>query len=171
MKTRVFLFIVLSLAIFGSGLHAEETSESELCRGLGIAGGILSGNGFSYRYSPVCGMGYNIAGIYLLGEDYSYFKLGLESLLILHNDQYAALYFITGFSYLESWNDDEVWMYDGSSSYYKTDRDWETGFAGGVGLGLTLKTKRIWTSLECIMCAYHKTFLPYPQVTVHYMLW
>lgn len=170
MRLRLPILVAMLVVFFSTSLSAEELHESDLDRGLGLCGGIVSGNGFSYRYFPASGIGYNIAGIYLLGEDYSYFKLGFESIYILHADQRTALYLVAGISYLESWNEDEVWSWDYDYTRI-TERDWENGFAFGFGMGGGIRTGRGWTSLELVMSAYHETFLPYPQIAFHYLLW
>jgi len=46
----------------------EEDEGGILTRGIGFSGGILAGNGFSYRRQPPKGHGYQFSGIYLCSK-------------------------------------------------------------------------------------------------------
>ena len=157
----------------GNVVYYQPQVEHDFIRGLGLCAGMVSGHGFSYRYFPREGWGWNLGGLYVKSEDFSYFKLGVEPLYILHRDRRTALYLVGGISYLalHSVNEDSYWDWQTDSWVIDKRREGEQGIAVGFGLGYAVGVERIWASLELVLAGYHDSFWPYPQFAVHYFFW
>lgn len=149
-KILILAVVILSIPFIAWG------EDNDYTNGLGISGGLMSGSGFSYRYFPMHGLGFQAGGIFYKTSSNEYLNFGLQPLFILHRNESTSLYLLLGFGY-----------------YSKTDGDGETNTdtAVGFGMGASICTlERIWGSLDLTLAAFDDKFLPYPQASVHYML-
>ncbi len=143
------LLLVLVILITVSPAAAQS---ADLVKGIGIAGGFISGLGFSYRYFPVNGIGCQLSGVYTYAGSGDFLSLGGELLYIMHRNESTALYLLAGAGHFKEKS--------GSiTDYY------------GFGLGYSICTlQRIWTSGDLVMAVSDGDFLPYPQISFHYLL-
>ena len=149
--------IIILSALLVNMLAVSRAAGREPAQGLGLSAGVVGGLGFSYRYVPERGrLGVHVAIIgWKTGND-SYFHIATEPLYVLDNTETSALYVIGGAALIAT----------------ESDSHW----AGGVGLGfgrqgfLLQHTEQLWSSYELVLTAYREKILPYPQISVHYML-
>jgi len=152
----------------------EEDEGGILTRGIGFSGGILAGNGFSYRRQPPKGHGYQFSGIYLMLEDWHYFKIAAAWLYSLARTRLTSFYIITGFSYKYVCERDSRYITVNNQTvreeYWKTSA---SRLAFGVGPGISTRKliyERIWGSVDLPLTVYDGKLLLMPMMSVHYML-
>lgn len=153
------IFIVAALICMLASpfqINAQVGNEPyKMSSGLGVAIGMVSGYGFSYRAFPTSGPGVQITSIYMTSGGDGVFSLGVQPLLILKRTHASALYIPFGVSVVSGGD--------------------ETNLAGGLGLGVSWRRfgwwpkEQFWTSCELMMTAYNDWFLPIPQVSIHYL--
>ena len=147
----IIIFIIIPV------VSLAQDEPPQLHQGLGLSAAIVGGLGFSYRYMPERGPGFqgSIIGWDVGGD--SYFHLALAPLLVLRNSGQAAMYLVAGWAMVNS---------EGDADH-----------ALGAGLGFAWRrfawwpNEQFWTSFDLVVTSFRGDVVPYPQAAMHYLIW
>jgi hypothetical protein len=85
-----------------------QAEEKNPTKGLGVSLGYVSGFGFSYRYFPQKGIGYQAGIIYIATKKDTYFNLDSQADYILHRGSSMAFYLVGGLGFESKTNKTKI---------------------------------------------------------------
>lgn len=164
MKAKFGSLIVLTVFLLatGSDLALAQT------KAIGMAWAPIAGNGFSFRYLPVEGRGFQCGTVFWKDGGDGYVNLGAAALFPLKRSEKTALYVPVGLGYTYYRNTYEEWRPDNTT--YEV-REKESTLALGAGIGVTVRTGNwddVWFSFDLVMMASKDDIMPMPQAAIHY---
>jgi len=152
-------------------LYANESMRNQT-RGLGVAAGIVGGNGFSYLFLPDEGIGYHAAGIIVKSPSLTYLSLGIEPLKVLHKGNSTALYLVSGIGFKLLKETESEYRYISGKGYYAESSKTTNTLSFGAGLGGVYQSSgRLVANMEFLMAFWDERIIPMPQIGFYYMLW
>lgn len=130
MKKIKYILVLIIVVIFSVNLNAQNYSRDIVySHGIGVAAGLSTGFGLSYRYLPD-----RFGTQFTIGSSYEDFSFGITPIFVLRRSSLANLFLYSGNSFYKSYGEDVLLV---NSFGFGIELNSETPFSislmGGIG--------------------------------------